>query len=138
MTGALSVNEAEETWSLDEGVILKRYPSYSDELIDIPAGKTLTLENITVDGAKEMGVEKSDSLINIQSSGKLIVEKGTVLQNNNKSYGKYANDYLAGGAVYINSGAAMTMKGGTIKNNSAYFGGGVFLRGTFEMDAGTI
>ena len=43
-----------------------------------------------------------------------------------------------GGGVYINSGTTkFTMNAGTIEENGAYSGGGLYVRGTFEMNGTT-
>ena len=42
-----------------------------------------------------------------------------------------------GGGVYIDSGTTFTMNAGTIEGNGAYSGGGVYVRGSFEMNGDT-
>ncbi len=74
----------------------------------------LSLQNVTLDGGSTRGRKATGSggLINdAQTSAVLTVYGGTTLRNSSVSG--------SGGAVYVVSGASMTMSGGTIRNNSA-------------------
>ncbi len=89
--------------------------------------KTFNMNNGTITGNKGTGKHKS--------SGTIIV-----------STGKRMDVHNAGGGVFIAKSGIMTMKGGTISENTAYMGGGialgndhnVYIGGTFNMEGGTI
>ncbi len=135
--GSITVN-GNETWSLPDGE-LKRYGKYTGTLINV-AG-TLTLQDITIDGAG--GVDDSDSanvvsstaaLINVASNGTLNIQQGAVLQNNIQRAN--SNIFFEGGGVTNNG--TLNMSGGKIQYNHAYLGGGVHNRGIFHMSGGEI
>ena len=135
--GQLSVDD-EQPWSLPEGKQLIRFPDYKGYLVEVAGGKTLTLENIVVDGASKESVEANSALVKVLSNGTLNIKGGAALQNNQhtitNSYG-YAE---AGGAVLCNGGA-VNLDGGTITGNTSWYGGGVcMLHGTLTMNSGTI
>lgn len=114
--------DGSETWALDGGKI-SRYPTYKGTLVHIGTDAGLTLENITIDGAREYGVNDAQSMIYI-GGGKLTIEDGAVLQNNDVS--NYGASMGKGGAIYHSRGT-LTMNGGTIQNCSAVAGGGIYL-----------
>jgi hypothetical protein len=139
---------ADETWSLEDGQMLARYPSYQGNLILI-SGCALTLSNITIDGqCSAYGINEVKSLIYLdrENAATLKIEEGTVLQNNNSSNStiSYSGDAYKGGAVYasgtVNGPSTIVMNGGTIQNCTAWEGGGIFVGGitTFTMTGGTI
>jgi len=107
-------------------------------LFDIESNVTLTLdENITLMGRSQ----NNDSLVFIQSGGKLIMNDSTKITNNT-NYQSTAND-SCGGGVYVNRYGIFIMNGGTISSNTANgsryaHGGGVYSWGTFIMNDGTI
>ena len=93
-------------------------PSGKDT-ITIDNGGVLELAGITVThttGATGRGVANF--------GGTLIMSDGTISGNN-------------GSGIHIEKGKA-TIKGGTINNNTAYDGGGVYNNGTLTMEGGTI
>ena len=110
-------------------------------LISLEAGADLTLSDIVVDGCGDSADEAAsgrDGLIGSVSndtSTKLTLENGCVLQNNRSSQ--------MGGAVE-GYGLNLTMdEGSLIQNCSLYnveYGGGVFIanNGTFTMNGGAI
>lgn len=126
--------------SLDNtNAILMRNPGFSGYLLSIPAGKEVTLRNITIDGGGENDGKTRESLIKV--SGNLNIEEDAILENNfvTVTEGIDAN----GGAIYAISDTkkvVINMTGGIIRNNSAFFGGGVFLldNTTFNMSGGEI
>ena len=166
-----------ETWSLaDKGnAMVKRYRYAKDNngnlleevninnLIKLEKGATLTLDHIVIDGSKEQwkeGEMHNNALIAGFDNGKLILNEGAVLQNNNASYmgaavsgwngfelvmneGSVIQDnechgHEYGGGVFISEGV-FTMNGGRISNNRANRGGGVaIIAGTFNMNGGTV
>ncbi|MCL2155164.1 MAG: chitobiase/beta-hexosaminidase C-terminal domain-containing protein, partial [Leptospirales bacterium] len=96
-------------------------------LFEVNSGVTLILDkNITL-----KGIAGNDaSLVQVGYGGSLIMKEGsTITGNNTSSYG--------GGGVSVYDGT-FKMNGGTISNNTAANGGGVFIQGTFEMNGGTI
>lgn len=107
--------------------------------------KTLTLENITVDGNN---VESGNAAIRVDT-GTLNLNAGAVIQNNyNVSDSLY--DFNAGGGVLCDTDGVVNINGGIIRNcrtskilesgyPHAHGGGGVYLRGGIcNMTAGSI
>lgn len=110
----------------------------TDDLFTVPAGSSLTLTNITLDG--NGGNITSDGSL-VLNRGTLTVGSGAALINNKTSTSTYG-----GGGVY-NLGGTFTMTGGKISGNASdgyYGGGGVFndydgtTVGTFNMTGGEI
>lgn len=119
--------------------ILKRAPGYGDYLLEVAKGEELTLQDITIDGGEENENKTRKSLIYV--NGTLNIEEGTILENNFATDPESTNVF--GGAVYaefFSPKKTINMRGGIIRNNSAYMGGGVFLgsNATFNMSGGTI
>lgn len=139
-----------QSWDLKgyTNACVKRMPSreagkvaVGGHLISLEAGADLTLSDIVIDGWGDSADEAAsgrDGLIGSVSndtSTKLTLENGCVLQNNRSSQ--------MGGAVE-GYGLNLTMdEGSLIQNCSLYnveYGGGVFIanNGTFTMNGGTI
>ena len=72
-------------------------------------------------------------LVLVSNEGLLEMHDGVVLQNNRNITG-----LMDGGAVYVGYDAEFIMRGGIIRNNTALFGGGVFVWGAFDMKSGVI
>ena len=137
VTGTLSVS-GEETWSLAEGLTVKRYPDYDGNLIAVKDGGSLTLKDIVLDGAADLGAKDSQSLVNVKGGGSLTLDEGAVLQNNSR-VDPDTNAYMAGGAVYVDEKGTFTMnEGALVRDNAASYGGGVFVKGEFIMNGGVI
>lgn len=134
VTGTIAV-EGDESWSLPDGAMMKRYPDTQKtdigNLVQVKDGGKLTLRNITIDGAKGENIKSNGALIEVERTGNLQVEDGTVLQNNGKQ-----GDANRGGAV-VNHGT-FEMTGGKISGNSANGGGGVYTTGSFSLKGGEI
>jgi uncharacterized repeat protein (TIGR02543 family) len=105
--------------------------SASGSLFTVESGVALTLgNNITLQGRSD----NSSSLVQVNSSGTLVMESGSKITGNTASN--------CGGGVY--SGGTFTMSGGEISGNSTSasyqaYGGGVYVSsGTFTMSGGEI
>lgn len=102
------------------------------DLITVAAGAKLTLSDLVIDGNKEVVADAGGSLVRVLNGGEFVLESGAVLQNNRRS-----SSSSRGGGVY-NEGI-FTMKGGAIKDNySRLCGGGIYTVGIFEMFDGVI
>ena len=129
-------------------VIISRGSSFADETFNVQG--TLNLghgsypdnSRIILDGAMPSGTA-SAPLITI-NDGTLNMNEGVTLQNNENSTVSVG---IQGGAVGMDgmgtTSGIFNMKGGTIKNNKAQRGGGVFIFGVnlgdgFFMSGGTI
>ena len=96
---------------------LIRKDNFAGDLIDIPAGKTLTLTNIEINGnsaqTEPKGTRVTGALVNV--NGQLNLKSGTTLTGN-KVY-----DTAKASAVYVASGGRVVADAGTgkvdIKNN---------------------
>ena len=116
-----------------------------DNLFLVSADASLTLGDsdstgsLVIDGgAESTSTTLKKSLINVSTSGTLVLNENSILQNNNctASY-----DATNGGAIY-SSGGTININGGTIRNNSTsykkHYGGAIYLEnGTFTMTAGS-
>lgn len=119
-----------------EGVTVMRDPSFTGYLMDV--NSTASLKNIMIDGNSANNILAAQSLINVTATGSLTIEEGTVLQNNNAATSSTVSNAY-GGALHIDGGS-VEMKAGTIQNNTAMWGGGVYVSnaGTFTLTDGTI
>ena len=110
---------------------ISRSDSFKSNLIEVNAGKTLTLENITIDG--KLSSNKSYDGANIYLRGvasnyaKLIINDNTIIQNGNRKNGgsavlsSYGEVYMYGGEItknYSNMGATAL---GIVQNTGARF-----------------
>ena len=123
----------------DTNAILKRFPGYGGYLLTIAEGEHVTLRDITIDGGGKNDGKTRESLIKV--SGNLNIEDNAILENNYATDPKNTDVY--GGAIYASAGTSrveINMTGGSIRNNRAYFGGGVFLlnNSEFNMSGGEI
>lgn len=130
VSGALRVSGDAGTWELG-GKTLARGNGYHGELIRIVQDAVLTLKNIVLDGRSfdgETGIVTSSdggggSLVGVYG-GTLTVGEGAILQNNSiESLGKWYPE--GGGAIFANKGI-VNVEGGTIRNNEAVLGGGIY------------
>ena len=145
VTGAITLSGVTATWDLD-GKTLARGDGYHGELVRLSSGAILTLGNIVLDGRSGDGatgvVTGSDggggSLVGVYGGSALTVGEGSVLQNNNiESRGVWYPE--GGGAIFANR-SAVNVEGGTIRNNEAVLGGGIYgiYDSVINMSSGTI
>ena len=88
-----------------------------------PNGHMFTINgNVTLDSAHIDGnkVDGNSAMIYVPSRGHLTITGDTVIEN-----GKNTAEKGRGGAIYVSQGS-LTMTGGTINNNSAREGGGIY------------
>lgn len=156
-----------DTWSLAEkgNAMVKRYKVGStSSMIEIMDNSScLTLENIVLDGGKDRwpgGIAHDNAIVFGYNGGKLILNSGAVLQNNDSSYmgsgvsgwngfelvmnggsairGNENHGHEYGGGVLIADGTFI-MNGGSISSNASNRGGGVaIVAGNFQMNGGSI
>ncbi len=132
--------------SLGEECKLVRSESLQeDNLFLVSADASLTLGDsdstgsLVIDGgAESTSTTLKKSLINVSTSGTLVLNENSILQNNNC---KDSYDATNGGAIY-SSGGTININGGTIRNNSTsyknHYGGAIYLdSGNFKMSSGT-
>ncbi|MDR2965153.1 MAG: DUF5018 domain-containing protein, partial [Treponema sp.] len=136
------------------------------EPISISEGKKITLTN---DGVRKITLGENGSMFTVSDSGTQLTIQGNSPTNTLTLQGKEDNNAALvtvsssgaftlganaiitdnkrlttsshnGGGVYVESGGAFTMTGGSITNNTADRGGGVCVTGTgiFNMDNGII
>ena len=101
--------------------------------ISVEDGKTLILEDITLDDSNR--VVSENSFVTISPGGKLVLNSGSIIQNC-----KAAN---YGGAIYNNNGKVEMNEGSIIQNcnseNGSGDGGAIYnYSGTVEMGEGSI
>jgi len=104
-------------------------------LFRVHSGVTLVLDqNITLHGE----AINSRPLIEVSSGGTLIMTTGSrITGQTNRSTMEWGSG-LDGGAVNVNLGGTFYMRGGTIFNNTAQNGGGVWNNGIFRISNGVI
>ena len=152
ITGSPVVISSTQTWSLPAAeypsASLARNAGYTGDLIQIgTSGRTLTLENITLDGKNI----SATNMINL-SNGNLVLGNGATLQN-----GKGIAVAVSGGSLTMNAGSKIAsfvpdfgqgginmtggsfrMNGGAIQDISSYYYGVGIKGGTFTMTGGLI
>lgn len=131
VTGALQLSGSTETWDLG-GKTLKRDAGYHGELVHLRSHATLMLRNIVIDGNSAAGATgvssegngSGGSLIGVFDGSALTVGEGAVVQNN--SIESHGNWYPEGGGGIFTKMSTVNIEGGTVCNNEAVYGGGVF------------
>jgi LPXTG-motif cell wall-anchored protein len=115
--------------------VVKRDASFGGYLLVINRGDSAVLKNITIDGNSSEASGTTKSLI--YDRGSLTIEDGAVLKNNVLSDLGYF--HATGGAIEADEGTII-ITGGTIENNTANFGGGIYLyyNSVMTMSGGTI
>ncbi len=145
VTGAITLNGTSATWSLG-GKTLARGNNYHGTLVSLTNGASLTLTDIVLDGRSgdgqtgraTGGLGDGGSLVSLYKQSTLTVGLGAVLQNNTiESLGKWYPE--SGGGIFA-SESTVNVEGGTIRNNSAVWGGGIHgtNRSTINVSSGTI
>ena len=120
------------------GGSLTRDASLLGTMIQIAPGSSLTLTNITIDGAKINTA--TDVMIDVQDDanggGTLNIKTGARLVNNINSSTSSTN---RGGAVRVEPRGKLNMSDGVISDNqSEQYGGGVYLMGIANITGGYI
>jgi hypothetical protein len=153
LDAGLTIGSSSETITLTSGTHVRLVPDGADitisraasgigSLFTVSSGASLTLEGaggheLVIDGGSENSITATDALITLSNGGKLTMNEGAVVQNNNNTN---RNSSSAGdrGGVYVGSGATFTMTGGRIEGNKAIYGAGIYVSGTFIMNGGVI
>ena len=140
-----TVNVSGEVTLKGINAVVKREASFNGYLMQVGNTATATFSDIRIDGNSEEATGTTKSLIN--STGTLNIQDGTVLQNNTLTNLGYFQ--ATGGAIHTDRGAIHTdkgngnsvinMTGGIIRNNTANYGGGIFLNySTMNFSGGSI
>ena len=140
-----TVNVSGEVTLKGTNAVVKREASFNGYLMQVGNTATATFSDIRIDGNSEEATGTTKSLIN--STGTLNIQDGTVLQNNTLTNLGYFQ--ATGGAIHTDRGAIHTdkgngnsvinMTGGIIQNNTANYGGGIFLNySTMNFSGGSI
>lgn len=141
--GDITVSDT-QTWSLGEfdwNPVVMRASSLTDIQygIYVAAGGTLNLENIILDGNKN--IHQTNVSINgigfINVEDALNIKDGTVIQNFYSEKEKGDVSYLKSAISVIYNGTVI-MDGGCIRNNKSYGSAVRINSGTFEMKSGVI
>lgn len=163
--GIVTVQSTDLDWSFDsDGTITNevnnvtwtpvvyRYKEFYDYLISIN-NQHVTFEHITIDGLGENLTVDTQERLKVMlyiAAGKATLGEGAVLQNNRINRGgNYLSSEINGTlGVYVNTGAAFEMRGGTIRNmelnsllgyyTSPYYGVAIKNLGTVDIYSGTI
>lgn len=113
-----------------------RGDSFKDFVFSVPANKTATLTDITIDGNSSNNSIIEKSLVNVNNGAILNVSQGAVLKNNGIK--DYPNDATRGGAIYVVKGT-LNMNGGSVEANQATYGGGIYLyKSTMNFTGGIV
>ncbi|MCH4046834.1 MAG: Cna B-type domain-containing protein [Eubacterium sp.] len=132
-----SADTSDNDNSADSNTItIVRGSGFNGYLVKVPEGRTLTLENIILDGNQDNATKTEKSLIDSED-GTLYIYEGTVLQNNKLT--KLGYFEACGGAVHA-SGGIVNMTGGIIRDNTANYGGGIYADNgaVLKMSGGSI
>ncbi len=121
----VTISAEDNQYFNDPSITYTRYKTnQSDYLFSIRSGETVTFAGAHIDGAK---VDSGKAMVEVGPNSTLVIEDGTILENGNNT-----NKSGGGGAVYVHGlnytiePAILKMTGGTIRNNSAYKGGGIY------------
>lgn len=118
------VSSASETWSLSDkpNVTVMRASGNTSKMISVSNNATLTLNSIVIDGGSSNAGTENGPIIEA-SYGNLVINTGTILQNNR------------GPAILMLYRSNATMNGGTIQNNTLLTSNGaVCVGGTSNID----
>ena len=121
----ISVNASVPVTIDGNGNTLTRGNGLTAAMISVPAGKTLTLKNITLDGANVAATAAM-----VSNAGTLNIEEGTTLCN--------AKNSGNGGAITTSTGSSTNINGGSIVNNVAARGSAVLVNGTVTVKGGVV
>ncbi|MBQ8268130.1 MAG: hypothetical protein IJZ24_00425 [Clostridia bacterium] len=101
------------------GCTISRAAGYTGTVLTVASGATVTIENLVLDGA---GATATGNLIATQGNGSIVLNEGTVLQNNNGAHAV---------SLATRGGGSLTLNGASIINNSsdsgAIWGGGAII-----------
>lgn len=97
-------------------IILERQAGFLKDMVVVNG--TMTMKDITVDGHGSITSAGSSILVSSfeNSTGKLIMEDGAVIQNNISLH--------SGAGIYVSNDGEVEIKGGIIQNNTTYDRGG--------------
>ena len=151
--------------TISGGGTIQRGESYRDELISVPTGANLTLQNIIIDGGADTAsnLTADEAAIRVEE-GTVTLNAGAVIQNNNHvsvednsyQHASMPRYYNMGGGIAVYGGTLTMNNGSQVKNNavtntnysksngtkgnSDSLGGGVAIyeNGTFIMNGGEI
>lgn len=137
------------------GKTISRADGFTGKMFIAGANKTLTLEDVIVDGGRNEGVTATGAIVEAQANSAIILNEGAVLQNNNGAHavnlgtrigatleingGEIINNSSDSGAIW--GGGHITMNSGKINNNSSTgIGGAIRMVGqcNFTMNGGEI
>ena len=110
--------------SAHQGYYIARATGYTGDMLVVKSGKTLTIENVTLDGMDQYGnatMYATGALVATQGNGHVVLNAGCVVQNN-----------IGYPAVYIDhtegKGGSLVLNGAAIASNAsdkgAIWGGG--------------
>ena len=101
------------------GKTISRTAGYTGTVLTVASGATVTIENLVLDGA---GATATGNLIATTGNGSIVLNDGTVLQNNNGAHAV---------SLATRGGGSLTLNGAYIINNSsdsgAIWGGGAII-----------
>ena len=122
------------------GTLLRADDNTGESMFEIRGGD-VTFSDITLDGNHVAFSEFSTNHISAVdiSGGSLVINDGTVIQNNVKEKSIYNSP--GGAAICADGDAMITMNGGTLRSNTSHRrGGAVYLGGgaVFNMNGGSI
>lgn len=116
---------------------LVRHKDFNGYLLKVDPGNEATLRDITIDGNSENNKNIENSLIYVDG-GTLNIEEGAVLRNNKIKPDKGLNP-THGGAINARNHATVNMRGGSVEDNQATYGGGIQLyESTMNFTGGVV
>ncbi|MBQ7797063.1 MAG: hypothetical protein IJ374_10955, partial [Lachnospiraceae bacterium] len=102
-----TLNVSESAAIYGQGHTITRADGYTGTVFSVKADSNLTMENITLDGS---GATATGNLIATEGNGSIVLNAGTVIQNNNGAHAV---------SLATRGGGSLTLNGAQILNNSS-------------------
>lgn len=136
--GAIYFKEAELI--LEDVHLINNVASERGGAIYAGSNGNLKIKNSVIEknaaGNQGGGIYISSSVFGEIEDEDSIIRQNVITQKNIATH--TSENERSGGAVYVAAGGSFTMTDGEISGNASYSGGAVFVRGTFNLNGGTI
>ncbi len=112
-----NISDLNETITVDydviidgAGAVMSRASGFTGTMFSVANNATITMENVILDGGRTEGVGATGNLIATVGNGSIVLNKGTILQNNNGAHAV---------SLATRGGGTLTLNGASIINNTS-------------------